>query len=150
MSSHRRRVLVVANRTASTPRLLEEIARRDQAGATDFLLLIPSHRGRTYQDWTPEVALRLIRRAVPHSRVDNLPLLSDAVAAVEEAVEKRGVDEIIVSTTPTRLSARRNGDLRHRVAKLGPPVSVIAPEASPEGSASRHELAEGIARTAAP
>src|SRR5690242_15130389 len=52
------RILVIANRTPSTPRLLHEIGERAAAGAT-FTVLIPPDHGH-HSDWSPEVALELV------------------------------------------------------------------------------------------
>jgi hypothetical protein len=57
--------------------LLEEFARRAKAGTSEFLLLIPGRRRRSHQDWTPEVALRLIKRCAARLRDQ----LTNAVAA---------------------------------------------------------------------
>src|SRR5215212_11064873 len=56
-----RRLLVVANRTESTPRLLEEVKHR---AGTDcqIALMVPPERHPDAPDWTPEDALRLVRR----------------------------------------------------------------------------------------
>jgi hypothetical protein len=120
--------LVVANLTASTPTLLEEVARRDLAGSRRFLLLIPAVAERTHHDWTAEVALRLLKRAAPHAQVLNLDPGADATATLERVVQEHRVDEIIVSTVPTHLAAWLRQDLPHRVMRLGLPVTIIPPE----------------------
>jgi hypothetical protein len=119
---------VVANLTASTPRLLEEVRRRDLAGSRQFLLLIPSVPERTHRDWTPEVALRLLTRAAPHAQVRNLDPGTDAMATLERAIQWHNVDEIIVSTLRQRLGGWTRRDLPHRIDRLGVPVNVVQPE----------------------
>lgn len=121
------RVLVVANRTAATPELLEEIGRRARAGPCEFLLLIPSVGERRDLDWTLEDALRLLKRAA-HAPVEGMAAEPDALAATERAVDEREIDEIIVSTVPTHLAHWLRRDLAERVEDLGLPVTVIAPE----------------------
>ena len=103
-SRHSACTLVMANLTASTPKLLEEITRRVVAGSTQFLLLIPAVPEHTHPDWTPEVALRLLKRAAPQAQVQNLDPGADAMATLERAIQERKVDEIIVSTAPTHLA----------------------------------------------
>jgi hypothetical protein len=117
--------LVIANLTASTPKLLEEVTRRDLAGSRQFLLLIPPVPEHTHPDWTPEAALGLLNRAAPHAQVQNLAAGADAMATLKRTVRERKVDEVIVSTVPVRLARWLRRDLPHRVEKLGLPVTVI-------------------------
>src|SRR5689334_5066550 len=100
-SSEVTRVLVVANRTASTHRLLEEVARRAKAGPAAFTLLIPDAPSRGVADWTLESAIPLLSRAArkPVESLVNEPG-EDTFAAVQRVVDEGRFDEIIISTLP--------------------------------------------------
>lgn len=145
-SPHSTCTLVVANLTASTPKLLEEIGRRDLAGSRQFLLLIPAVHEHKHPDWTPEVGLRLLKRAAPHAQVQGLDPGADAMATIERAIEKREVDEIIVSTAPTHLAAWLRRDLPHRVKRLGLPVTVIPPEVDRSDAQRSLQATEAVLR----
>jgi hypothetical protein len=134
------RILVVANRTASTQLLLDEVGRRAGEGAS-FTLLIPPEKGADHPlDWTPEVAEQLLTQAGCDG-VQMLACGADALDTIHGAVTAGEYDEIIVSTVPEHLARWVHHDLPHRIEHLGMPVVVIPHE--PDAPVD-DALAEGL------
>jgi hypothetical protein len=126
-SSEARRVLIVANRTAATPTLLDEVRRLAHERPSTFSLLIPDSPKSEHTDWTLELALPLLERAAGGA-VEGLTGAEDPFEAVSAAVAERRPDLIVISTLPKRVSKWLRRDLPHKVESLGVPVQVITPE----------------------
>jgi flavin-binding protein dodecin len=133
MESHQTaRVLIVANRTASTPRLIEAVRRRAEASPCDFALLIPDVIDRKEADWTLETAQRLLRPAA-RGTVEGLVGGPDPFESVKEAVHEGKFDEIIISTLPERISQWLRMDLVRRVSrKFEMPITTVIGTANDE------------------
>ena len=134
-------VLVVANRTAGSPELLQALKDRAVEGPVKFHLLVPAtpHGVAWATDMhsgSPEAESH-VRATVEQLRAEGLEVDEgkvgdpDPVAAVEDAVNFKDFDEIIVSTLPKHISKWLRIDLPHRIEHAtGKPVThVVASEA---------------------
>ena len=120
------RVLVVAAKTAATPALIDAVRERAARGPAAFTLLGPNpthglHTVVDPEDQDAGEAETIVELAVPllegaaGSPVDHI--VGDAIPldAIQDAVNLRGFDEIILSTLPSRVSRWLKLDLPSKV-----------------------------------
>jgi hypothetical protein len=117
MEAASRRILIVANRTAATPLLMDAVQKRAAEGPSTFALLIPNEPRKGGADWTLDTAGGPVEGIVGHE---------DPFEAVRSALQDPGFDEVIVSTLPKRVSEWLRRDLPHRIEKLGVPVTTVS------------------------
>jgi hypothetical protein len=142
-SSTPARVLVVANRTAATPALLDAVRERAARGPCRFTLLVPHssrglHRlvdpedqGQSEAEATLDLAVPLLEDAAG-GPVEGIVGDPEPLAAIQDAVNVHGYDEIIISTLPTRVSRWLRLDLPHKAAGLGLPVTTVTAQGRQE------------------
>jgi hypothetical protein len=132
------RVLIVAHKTAATQPLLDAVRARSARGPCTFTLLVPNaahglHRvvdaedqGASETQGVLDVALPKLSEAAGGA-VEGIVGDPDPVAAVHDAINLRGFDEIIISTLPTHVSRWLRLDLPSKVSGMGLPVTTITP-----------------------
>lgn len=139
MASRSARVLIVAHRTAATPLLLNAVRARAARSRCSFTLLVP----RPYWDPDTEQGAATLELAIPlleeaaGGHVDGIIGDADPFVAVRDAVTSVGVDEIIISTLPARVSRWLRLDLPHRVGHFGLPVTVVTAHQSERAVSDR-------------
>jgi hypothetical protein len=137
-SSQAARVLVVAHKTAATQPLLDAVRDRAQRGQATFTLLVPNATHGLHKVVDPEdqgggEAKDVVERALPGltaaagAPVEGIVGDPDPVAAVQDAINLRGFDEVIISTLPSKLSQWLRLDLPSKVSGMGLPVTTVTP-----------------------
>ena len=130
------RVLVVAHRTAATPALLATVRERAARGPATFTLLVPNtphglHRVIDAEDQGDDAAQAVLERALPlleeaaGAPVEGVVGDPEPLSAIQDAVNLRGFDEIIISTLPARVSKWLRLDLPSKAGGLGLPVTTV-------------------------
>ena len=132
------RVLVVEHKTTATQPLLEAVRKRAQRGSCVFTLLVPNpapglHKVVDPEDQTSSQAQMVLGEALPALRaatgmsVDGIVGDADPVAAVEDAINLGGFEEVIVSTPSPRLARWLKLDLPSKLTGMGVPVTAVDP-----------------------
>jgi hypothetical protein len=98
-NANQSRILVIVNRTSSTPTLLHKVSERARGGATFTLLIPPDHGG--HDDWSQEVALELLGGATDGD-VATLACGGDPLDTVHRAVSDGEFGELMVCTASRR------------------------------------------------
>jgi hypothetical protein len=129
-------VLVMANRTAESPELLEALKERAAQGNAEFTLLIPSTPHGL--SWAADMSSG--EGEAEHHKIAFLEELReegidvkdakvgdpDPLAAAQDAVNMGSFDEVIVSTLPLKISKWLKLDMPSKVrAATGLPVTHI-------------------------
>jgi hypothetical protein len=137
-SSTPARVLVVAHKTAATQPLLDAVSDRAHRGPSVFTLLVPNpahglHKVVDPEDQQVSEAQQVLDEALPKlsaaagSEVEGIVGVADPTAAIHDAINLRGFDEVIVSTLPARLSRWLKLDLPSKISGMGLPVTTVTP-----------------------
>jgi hypothetical protein len=132
------RVLVVAHKTAATQPLLDAVRERAARGPATFTLLVPRaahglHKVVDPEDQDAGETRGVIDQAVPllseaaGSPVEALVGDADPGAAIQDAINIHGFDEVIISTLSPRVSRWLKLDLPSKVTGLGLPVTTVTP-----------------------
>jgi cell pole-organizing protein PopZ len=139
------RVLIVAHQTADSMELAAAVRQRAAAGPCTFALLVPArprglHRVVDPEDHGVEAAEERLAAARPilscaaGRDVDGFVGSHDPLAAVQDALNLLGFDEVMISMLPARLSRWLHLDLPRKVRALGVPVSAV--------TATEHDLTD--------
>ena len=76
----------------------------------------------------------VIERALPAlsdaagAPVEGIVGSTDPIAAIEDAINLRGFDEVIISTLPSKISQWLKLDLPSKVTGMGLPVTTVTPD----------------------
>jgi len=132
------RVLVVAHKTAATKPLLDAVRDRAARGPSTFTLLVPNaahglHKVVDPEDQSSDEATGVLEQALPKlseaagSPVEGITGSTNPHMAIEDAVNLKGFDEVIISTLSPRLSRWLKLDLPSKLSGLGLPITTVTP-----------------------
>lgn len=128
-------VLVVANKTAATPALVDAVRARAAAGPAEFFMLVPNPGHLAFDRVSSDVheGKEVLAHALPpleHAtgarvlgRVAASPNAYDDIVA---ELDSGDYDEIILETPPSHVSHWLHVDLSQRIAQLGYPLLTVA------------------------
>ena len=130
------RILIVANKTAATPALIDAVAERAALGPATFFLLVPNPDHLVFDRNSNDVhegeqvlslALPLLEAATDADVAGRVAISPNAYDDIVAELDGGGYDEIILSTLPHHVSHWLHVDLPQRIAELGYPVRTVTP-----------------------
>jgi uncharacterized membrane-anchored protein len=129
------RVLVVANKAAATPALVDALRHRAASGAARFFVLVPNPDHLLFDRVSTDVHVgeRLLADALPvlgqGAGVEIMGRVAASPNAYDDIVDElnaQDYDEIILETPPSHVSHWLHVELPQRVAALGYPMTTVA------------------------
>ena len=140
-------VLLVANRTAMTDPLRNEVLKRAAEGNTTFHLLVPASPSGLHRVVDPEIAgreqarvrmeeARALLSEASGAEVTGEVGDADPIAAIHDALSAGSFDEIVISTLPKRLSKWLKIDLPSKALGFRLPVTHVEALPSDETAAA--------------
>jgi uncharacterized membrane-anchored protein len=129
------RVLVVANKTAATPALVEAVRERAAAGPAEFVMLLPNPAHLAFDrnsqdthdgDLVLAEALPTLEQAAGTEIEGRVAASPNAYDDIVEELGRRHYSEIILETLPSHVSHWLHVDLPERIAHLGYPLTTVA------------------------
>ena len=138
-SEHPARVLVLADRSAADPALIDAIGTRAQRGPAQFRVIVPNPAPAEWHPMHPErrdmasEAERALREALPAIEaaaggrvIASVSIRHDPMDVVDAVMFHEPIDEIILSQPPHPVERWFHLDLPHRLAHLKIPITVVA------------------------
>ena len=136
LSTSPTRVLIVAHQTANSPELIGAVAGRAAESACSFTLLVPASPHGLHRVVDPEehgvseAEARLTAALPALSRAAGQEIVGvvgshEPFAAIQDALNLLGFDEVIISMLPVRLSRWLHLDLPRKVRALGVQVREV-------------------------
>lgn len=132
------RILVITDRVAASPGLLDAIRVRAAQGPVEVRILVPNPAPAEWHPTHPErhekaeAARLVLEEALPGiQEAAGAPVEGfvstrhDPMDAVEETLQDEPFDEIIVATVPHGLERWLHVDLPHRLSHLGLTVTTV-------------------------
>jgi hypothetical protein len=132
------RILVLADRTAANPALLDAIRARADQGPAQFRVVVPNPAPAEWHPMHPErrdkaaQAERALSDALPDIEqaaggpvIASVSIRHDPMDVVDGVMFHEPIDEIIVSQAPHPVERWFHVDLPHRLAHLKLPITVI-------------------------
>ena len=132
------RILVVTDRTAATPELVEAIRERALHGPSQFRVIVPNpasaelhllhperHDKATQAEGVLRETLPALEEAAGSPVIGSVSVRHDPLDAVEQILFHEPIDEIIVSVVEHGVARWLHQDLPHRLKHLGLPVTTV-------------------------
>ena len=132
------RVLVLADRTATDPALLDAVRARAERGPAQFRVVIPNPAPAEWHPMRPE--RRDMAAVAEQALADGLPAIEaaaggpviasvsirhDPMDVVDAVIFHEPIDEIIVAQAPHPIERWFHVDLPHRLAHLKLPITTV-------------------------
>jgi hypothetical protein len=135
---HPARVLVLADRSAADPALLEAMRERARRGPTQFRVVVPNPAPAEWHPMHPErhdmaaeaeralaAALPAIEEAAGGPVIASVSIRHDPMDVVDGVTYNEPVDEIILSQAPHPVQRWFHTDLPHRLAHFKLPITAV-------------------------